>query len=59
MGIRRFTTNKLFYSTISVVANKGQPSVGAGWVPARLYENADKSKLQIIKENKGKAGIYL
>ena len=26
--------------------------------PAKKYENADTQKLQILKENKGKAGIY-
>jgi group I intron endonuclease len=27
-------------------------------VPVKIYANADKNKLQILKENKGKAGVY-
>jgi len=27
-------------------------------VPVKIYANADKEKLQIISENKGKAGVY-
>jgi hypothetical protein len=27
-------------------------------VPVKIYDNADVKKLNIIKENKGKSGIY-
>lgn len=28
-------------------------------VPVKFYLNADTDKLQILKDNKGKAGVYL
>jgi hypothetical protein len=28
-------------------------------VPVKIYANTDLNKLQILKENKGKSGIYL
>ena len=33
-------------------------STNSSWVPAKKYENADLDKLQIIKENTKKAGVY-
>ena len=42
----KLTMNNRFYSTNHSV------------VPAKKYANADLDKLQILKENKGKAGVY-
>jgi len=40
------------YSTNSPVAASNEIK------PVKIYENADKDKLLILKENKGKAGVY-
>jgi hypothetical protein len=39
-----------FYST------KDNPN---SFVPVLKYENADLSKKQVVKENKGRSGVYL
>jgi hypothetical protein len=33
-------------------------STNNSFVPVKIYKNADLHKLQILQENKGKAGIY-
>ena len=33
-------------------------STGSSVKPVKKYANADRDKLQILKDNKGKAGVY-
>lgn len=33
-------------------------SINFSVVPVKIYKNADHDKLQILKENQGKAGVY-
>jgi group I intron endonuclease len=44
---------KSYFSTYSAAKGVDTPSS-----PAKIYKNSDLDKLQIIQENKGKAGVY-
>jgi hypothetical protein len=47
-NLTKFSCRKSFYRFYST----------APLVAVKIYENADKDKLKILKENKGKAGVY-
>ena len=38
--------------------SSGTPAAAGGIEPVKVYPNADLNKLQVYKENAGKAGIY-
>jgi len=46
----------LSFSALSV--NVKNYSTNSSVVPVKIYRNADLDKLQIIKEGKGKSGVY-
>jgi len=59
--IQRISLNKRFYSNNLPPVALYVPrtySTNSPVVPVKIYANADKEKLQIISENKGKAGVY-
>lgn len=52
----RFNTiysSQMFYSS-----SRGS-AVDSSYFPAVIYANADTQKLQILRENKGKCGVYM
>lgn len=58
-------TNTIFFSLSSKLLHCLQTKINRKGlhtlpiVPARVYENADIHKLEILKDNKGKPGVYM
>jgi group I intron endonuclease len=50
-------SSKLLHCLQNKINRKGLHTLPV--VPIRVYENADIQKLEILKDNKGKSGIYL
>jgi small neutral amino acid transporter SnatA (MarC family) len=52
----------LFISTLSIHFDESPFSssilLASSVIPVKIYKNADLDKLQVIKEAKGKSGIY-
>lgn len=44
--------------TFTTTASVFDYSTNSSVVPVKIYRNADLDKLRIIKENKGKGGVY-
>jgi len=54
-----FSLNQLkFYSTDPSVVNDNNANSNNNITPVKSYENADTLRLDTLKENKGKSGIY-